>query len=365
MEFYNTHISKRSIELVTQVLTSTWISEGKVVEEFEKALAAKLGVQNPVTVNSGTSSLHLALAVAGVGPGDEVILPAQTFISTGLVILMQGATPVFADIDPMTGNISPQSIAKKVSEHTKAIMPVHYGGYPCDMDEINKIAAEHNLIVVEDAAHALGATYKGRPIGTLSRFTAFSFQAIKHLTTGDGGMLCCQHADDANLARKLRWFGIDRLNDKPTVLGEREYDLKSIGFKYHMNNLAAAIGLGNLEDFAPRLKRRQQIGAYYREKLGNVPGLKLLQIDNKRTHAYWLFTMLVENRLDFIRKLGDNGIPASVVHLRIDHNTVFGGAHDDLPGQAEFNENQIAIPIHEGLSDGDIERIVSVIQSGW
>ena len=336
-----------------------------MVAQFESALAGRLGLLNPVALNSGTSALHLALALAGIGPGDEVILPAQTFVATGLVILMQRATPVFADIDPLTGNISPASIAEKITPRTRAILPVHWAGYPCDLDEINAIAEKHGLIVIEDAAHALGATYRGRPIGAISRFTAFSFQATKHLTTGDGGALCCRKEDDAQAAFNRRWFGIDRANSNPSILGEREYDIGTLGYKYHMNDLAAAVGLGNLEDFPHRLARRQQTGAYYRQQLGNVPGLQLLRLDAGRTHAYWVFTILVERREDFIRKLAHHGIPASVVHLRIDHNSVFGGLRTDLPGQALFNERQVAIPVHEGLTEDDVDTIVRVIRSGW
>ena len=365
MDFFTTHISPQSIELAIEVLQSGWVSEGRKVKEFETELSKRLGLQNPVAVNSGTSALHLALAIAEVGPGDEVILPAQTFVATGLVILMQGATPVFADINPLTGNLAPSSVLEKVSRKTKAIIPVHWGGYPCEINEINTIAEKHDLVVIEDAAHALGATYKKQPVGSISRFTVFSFQAIKHLTTGDGGALCCLNEADVRAAFPRRWFGIDRATSQPSVLGEREYDIDTLGYKYHMNDLSAAVGLGNLEDFPQRLARRQQIGVFYREQLDNVPGLKLLQLDEDRTHAYWLFTVLVERREEFIRKLADNGIPASVVHLRIDHNSVFGGLRDDLPGQAEFNARQVAFPVHEGLSNADIERIASTIRSGW
>lgn len=365
MDFFHTHISERAIELATTVLRSTFISEGETVKQFENALTQKLGLINPVAVNSGTSALHLALAVAGVGPGDEVILPAQTFVATGLVILMQGATPVFADIQYETGNIDPNSIREKITEKTKAIIPVHWAGYPCDMDEINSIAKDYDLAVIEDAAHALGTTYKGKPIGSIFRFTAFSFQAIKHLTTGDGGALCCLNKDDYNNAINRRWFGIDRNNSKPSILGEREYDIDAVGYKHHMNNLAAAVGLGNLEDFSSHLEHRRGIASRYRDELKNVPGLKLLDYENDRESAYWLFTALVERRVDFIKKLKEHGIPSSVVHLRIDHNSIFGGITPELPNQERFNENQIAIPVHSGLSDDDVESIISVIKNGW
>lgn len=365
MEFFNTHISQKAIALANQVLKSGWLSEGRMVKQFEESLTDHLGLKNPVALNSGTSALHLALAIAGVQPDDEVILPAQTFVATGLVILQQYAKPVFADIQYKTGNIDPNSIREKITDKTKAIIPVHWGGYPCDMDEINAIAKEHNLMVVEDAAHALGATYKGKPIGSISDFTAFSFQAIKHLTTGDGGALCCIDHENHHQAKTRRWFGIDRANSKPSILGEREYDISNLGYKYHMNDLAAAIGLGNLEDFLLGLQRRRGIAAIYRNELKNVPGLELLDYQEDRESAYWLFTVLVEGRENFIRKLKEVDIPASVVHLRIDHNSVFGGITPNLLNQEKFNKNQVAIPIHEKLSNVELENIVSHIQTGW
>ena len=313
MEFFQVHISQRAIELATEVLKSGWVSEGPLVKKFEAALST-WGLRNPVAVNSGTSALHLALVVAGVGSGDEVILPAQTFVATGMVVVSQGAKPVFADIQYETGNICPKSIRGKITERTKAIIAVHWSGYPCDLDEINSLAKEFNLTVIEDAAHAMGAKYKNRPIGSLSRFTAFSFQAIKHVTTGDGGALCCMDSDDYKDVRRRRWFGIDRDNNKPSVLGERAYDLTVVGFKYHMNDLAAALGLGNLEDFPPNLKRRRKIAKLYRDELKNVSGLQLLDYKNDRESAYWFFTVLVEKREDFVLALKSRGIPTSVVH---------------------------------------------------
>jgi perosamine synthetase len=365
MEFFNTHISQKAIALANQVLESGWLSEGRMVKEFEESLTNYIGLKNPVALNSGTSALHLALAIAGVKPNDEVILPAQTFVATGLVILMQYAKPVFADIQYKTGNIDPNSIREKITDKTKAIIPVHWGGYPCDMDEINAIAKEHNLMVIEDAAHALGATYKGKPIGSISDFTAFSFQAIKHLTTGDGGALCCIDDENYHQAKTRRWFGIDRANSKPSILGEREYDISNLGYKYHMNNLAAAIGLGNLADFLTRLKRRREIAAIYESELKNVAGLELLDDHEDRESAYWLFTVLVEGRENFIRKLKAVDIPASVVHLRIDHNSVFGGITSGLINQEKFNDFQVSLPIHENILDQEIITIIRNIKNGW
>ena len=365
MEFFHTHISPMALELSGQVLLSGRLSEGPMVKRFEDELTQRLGLRFPVAVNSGTTALHLALVLAGVGPGDEVILPAQTFVATGLVVLMQGATPVFGDIDPRTGNLCPEAIGNKITPRTKAIMPVHWAGYPCEMDEINRIAEKHGIAVVEDAAHALGATYRGKPIGAISDYTAFSFQAIKHVTTGDGGALCCLDAGVARKALTRRWFGIDRVRSQPSVLGERVYDIEAVGYKYHLNDLAASVGLGNLQDFAPRLLRRQRVASRYREAFASVPGLKLLRQESDRTHASWLFTVLVERREDFIRKLGEVGVPASVVHLRIDHNSVFGGLRGDLPGQAEFDGQQVSVPVHEGLSEEDVAQVVAAVHAGW
>lgn len=371
MDLFHTHVSDRSIELAAAALRSTFISEGRLVREFESRLEAELGLARPVTVNSGTSALHLALAVAGVGPGDEVILPAQTFVATAEAVLMQRAVPVFADVNPETGNLDPADAARRVTPRTRAIMPVHWSGLPCDMREIAALAARHDLAVVEDAAHALGARHHDKPIGSLSRFTAFSFQAIKHLTTGDGGALCCLDPADATTARRMRWFGIDRETHLPDALGERVYSLDtppeggSPGFKYHLNDLAAAVGLGNLDTFPGRLARRRTIHDRYRAELAGVPGVRLLAAPGDRVSACWLFTMRVQNRDRFIARLASHKIPCSIVHRRIDTHPAFGGRRSDLPGQDLFDREQINIPLHEALTDDDAALVVRTIRAGW
>jgi len=362
---FNTFINHSAYISVKKVLDSTYLSEGKLVKEFEARLSTELGWKNPVALNSGTSALHLAVTLAGIQPGDEVICPAQTFVATALVVLHERAVPVFADIQYKTGNIDPKSVESKITDNTKAIIAVHWGGYPCDMDEIHEIAKRHNLIVIEDAAHAPGATYKGRSVGSISKFTCFSFQAIKHINTGDGGALCCKNEDEAQKALIKRWFGIDRANSEPSVLGERVYDIDSAGYKYHMNDYAAALGLANLDGFSERLQRRRRIAEKYRKELSQVSGLELFDASPDRESAYWLFGMHVERREDFIRALQSRGVTASVVHLRIDRNSCFGGLRKDLPSQARFNETQIHIPIHDGLSDDDVDHIIQSVKKGW
>lgn len=362
---YNTFIHQNAFQNVEEVLSSTFLSEGTLVKKFESRLASEFGLGNPVALNSGTTALHLALVLAGIKEGDEVILPAQTFVATGLVILQQKAIPVFADIDYETGNISVASIEQKITARTKAIMVVHWGGYPCDMDEINAIAKKNNLVVIEDAAHALGATYKNKPIGAISDYTCFSFQAIKHLTTGDGGAIACTHNENAKQAIIKRWFGIDRNNAALSILGERQYNIEALGFKYHMNDYAAALGLANMDNFFDRLQRRLAYAKVYSEELENVPGIKLFKYNNDRQSAFWLFGFHVENREEFIRALKNNGITASVVHQRIDRNSVFGGLRNDLYNQARFDETQIHIPLHDGLNDEKVNYIISTIKKGW
>lgn len=365
ISFFNTFIDNKAKQRIISVLDSTFLSEGLLVKEFEKKLHKILGMINPIAVNSGTSALHLALDLSNIKEGDEVITPAQTFVATALAILYQRAKPVFADIQYETGNIDPSKIEEKITKKTKAIMVVHWAGYPCDMDEINRIAKKHNLIVIEDAAHALGATYKNKPIGSISPLTCFSFQAIKHVTTGDGGALSCLNNKTARLGFAKRWFGIDRVNSKPSILGERQYDISFIGYKYHLNDYGAALGIANLDNFKIRLQKRRKIAKLYDKHLSNVPGIKLFQYKKDRQSAYWLFGMHVERRGNFIKAMKDCGIATSVVHQRIDHNLIFGGITKGLINQERFDKTQINIPIHDKINQQTAQYVISSIKKGW
>ncbi len=365
MDFFQTTITKEAISMAKKTLDSTFISAGKKAIELEKELEKKIGVKNSVSLNSGTSSLHLGLHLMNLKKGDEVILPAQTFLASGLSILMTGAKPVFCDIDYFTGNICTHSLEDRINSKTKAIMPIHYGGLPVDLNEVNKIAKSYNLKVIEDAAHALGSTYRGRPIGSISDFTAFSFQAIKQVTAGDGGALCCKRISDYKRARKLRWFGIDREASKVSILGERVFEVEELGFKYHMNDLAASIALGNLSSYSKRLKRVRSIAKKYNNELNNVPGVRLLKTKNDRENSYWLFTILVEKRDDFIKMMLSKEIPVSVVHQAIDRFEIFGGKVRKNINQRKFDKNQICIPIHSGLTNNDVRRVIGAVKEGW
>lgn len=365
MDFFHTTVTEAAITKVNEVLRSGFLNEGAVVKSFESELKKFLNSDLVWTVNSATSALFLCLRHLELGRGDEVILSPQTFIASGLVILHVGAKPVFADIDPMTGNVSPASIRAKITPNTKAIMAVHWGGEACDMNEIGAIAQEFNLPVIEDAAHAFGAEYKGRMIGTISRFTCFSFQAIKGMTSGDGGAISMLRAEDAERILRLRWFGMDKSKAPVTEIGERTVDVSEAGYKHHMNNIVAAIGLGNLESYSERLERRRDVNARYDEAFASTQGVKLRKLDPDSRSACWLYTIFVEQRVEFCRAMKSRGIPVTVVDRRIDTHSVFGGLTPNLPGVEEFDRTQIHLPIHEGLSDEDVESVISAVKAGW
>ncbi|KRA57524.1 hypothetical protein ASD89_07645 [Caulobacter sp. Root656] len=365
MNFFTTKVSEAAIDRVVEVLRSGFLNEGAVVKEFEAGLVDYVGAPHVVTTNSATAALHLCLVHLGVGPGDEVIIPPQTFIATGLIVLHAGATPVFADIDPETGNIDPESVRRKITARTKAVIPVHWGGEPCDMDAINAIAAEAGVAVIEDAAHAFGAVYKGRMVGTLSRLTCFSFQAIKGMTTGDGGAIAAPSEEDAIMLTRRRWFGIDKARTPVTDIGERSVAIDVLGYKYHMNNIAAALGVGNLPTHPARLARRREIGAIYRRELAQAPGVRHIRRRDDSEGSFWLFPLLVEEREAFGRAMKSRNVPITVVDRRIDKHPILGGLREDLVGAAEFDAAQIHIPIHEDLTDDDVLQVVDAVKAGW
>jgi perosamine synthetase len=353
------------VQRVADTLRAGWLSEGKQVKAFEDEFCRKFRLPRALAVNSGTSALHLAVLGAGVEPGDEVITTAQTFVATALAVLYAQGTPVFADIELGGPNIDAADIERRITPRTKAILLVHYGGYPCDMAEILAIASRRRLKVIEDAAHALGATYHDRPVGGLADFGIFSFQAIKQVTTGDGGMLVCGNAADHQTSYRRRWFGIDRANRKTSDLGQPEWDISELGYKYHMNDVAAAMGIAQLAAFDAGEERRRLLNREYRAELTGVPGLRLLQEKADRKSACWLFTALVERRLEFVRAMKSRGVEAAVWHRRIDRNSLFGGVRDDLPNQAKFDDEQVSIPLRDSLTSSEVQTVLSSVSAGW
>lgn len=358
------HVPPSAIEAVTEVLKGRWIGQGPRVARFEKEFETKFGQgARALAVGSGTDALHLAYILAGLKEGDEVITPVFTCTATTIPFLYMGVKFRFADVDPETLNINVNHVRELINDKTKAIVCVHYGGLPCDMDELTALAREHAIPIIEDAAHALGATYKGKPIGSISDFTMFSFQAIKNITTGDGGMLTIRNHDLMPKAERIRWFGIDRSNKQKGIW---ENDIWEVGYKYQMTDIGAAMGLAALHEFDKTLAYRQNLFQAYRKGLAGARGIKLLGVDaTDRTHAAWLLTALVERRENFMRKLREKKIESGQVHYRNDRYSILGGRRDDLPFMDAIEDNYIVLPLHLHMKVEDVEYICNVIKAGW
>ena len=343
------------------VLFSGYIGEGPRVEEFERALAPWVGNDNALALNNGTAALHLALRLANVGYGDDVISTPMTCSATNVPILAMGANIIWADIDPWTGTIDPSDVIKKITAKTKAIICVHWGGYPCDLDELNAIATQHGIKVIEDACHAFGSTYHGKPIGSHSDFVCFSFQAIKEMTTIDGGALLCKSKTDCERGRLLRWYGIDRRMKQKDL--RCETDIAEFGYKFHMNDVTAVIGIEQLKYVRKNLKKHHAHASQYNETFTNSKAARLLHYKNDRSSSYWLYTIQVQHPHQFIEYMKNAGITASQVHARNDTHTAFKDFKTDLPGVNEFASKQVSIPVGWWLSEEDVLMIINAVKN--
>lgn len=344
---------------IERVLYSGYIAEGEDAWKFEDDLKEFLGNPNTLAVQSGTAALHLALLMLNIGPGDEVISTPMTSECTNTVIAITGATIVWADVDPNTGLLDPVSVKTKITEKTKAIMLVHYAGMICNMDEFNKLSKETGIPIIEDAAHALGGKYNNKLIGSNSRFTCFSFQAIKQLTTVDGGAISFNNSDDVTPVRKLRWFGLDK------KVPRLENDIKRAGYKYGINNLTGIIGQIQLKHITWVLDKYISNGKYYDNALKNIPGVTLTPYYSNTEPAYWLYTIKVEDRKDFIRMMENNGITATPLHHRSDTHSVFAKSKCDLPNMNDWYEHFVHIPCGWWVDFEARESIVEAIKKGW
>jgi dTDP-4-amino-4,6-dideoxygalactose transaminase len=362
---FHPHVSPDASAAVSATLQSRWIGQGPQVEEFERRFSDRFcrGARS-IAVSSGTSALHMAYRLAGIREGDEVITPVFTCTATNIPLLYEGAIPVFADIQANTLNIDPSQVRALVTERTRAIVCVHYGGYPCDMDELHEIGRERGIPVIEDAAHALGASYGGQPIGSLSEFTMFSFQAIKHLTTGDGGMLVCRSDDQSALASRLRWFGIDR---SAKLQSRWENDIREVGYKYQMTDIAASLGLANLATFDEVLDYRKRLLRHYHAELGSIAGVETVGAveDVRHQHAAWTCTILVDRRADLQRKLREAAIESDPVHFRNDRYTIFKPFTRPTPVMDSIEQRYLVLPLHTRMSADDVQRVCDTVRGGW
>jgi len=341
------------------VLYSGYVAQGEQVELFERAFESYIGSGYSLSLNSGTAALHVALILAGVKEGDEVISTALTAEPTNVAIKMIGAKIRYADVDLETGNISPNSIVDCINSSTKAIMVVDYAGVPVNVKEIQAISTKYNIPVIHDAAHALGAKYNGKKTGNHFPYTIFSLQAIKHLTTIDGGILQIQDKEEYEKAKLIRWFGIDK------KLSRLENNIQFQGYKYHMNNINATIGLIQLMDIETIVDKYIDNGKFFDRELLNIAGLELLQYYQDTEPSYWLYTLKVENRDGFIAKLAENGIMASELHKRSDYHDYLNDFNESLPTLDKFYSKLVHIPCGWWVTHEDREKIVSIIKSGW
>jgi len=353
-----------------EVLYSGYIGQGPKVDIFERLLADEF--QNPrvLTTNSGTSAIHLAARLAGVGPGHEVICTPMTCTASNMPILERGADIVWADINPHDANIDPDDVERKITSKTRAIVCVDWGGYPCDLDRLMDIAEAHGIYLIEDACHAIGASYKGARIGSISMFTCFSFQAIKHLTTVDGGALTLAGGSAAmaethyRRGRLIRWYGIDR--DTPRTDFRCEDNIAEFGYKFHMNDVAATIGIEGLKTLSETLAAHRLNAAWYGSEFEarGIRHARPLAYEPDRISSYWLYTILVDDRPSFMDWMTKRGIQVSQVHARNDKHTCFAGARGGpLPGVDEFDLHKVCLPVGWWIGQDERETIMDAIEA--
>jgi len=358
-------IHPEAIEAVKEVLNSGWLGLGPKTQAFEKAFAGYIGAPYCVGLNSCTSALHLSLRLLDIPPGSEVITTPLTFVSTNHAILYEKFKPVFADVQPDTGNLDVESVTKRITEQTGAIMLVHYGGNPADIDEFYALARNAGIPIIEDCAHACGAIYRGKRIGSHGQIHAFSFDPVKNLTMGGGGALTIRSQDHDSRLRRLRWLGIDADTFKRTDnrIYKWEYHVTEVGFNYFMSDIKAAIGLAQLSHLDEDNARRAVIAGQYRQRLSNVPGIRLLSYQDDRKSSYHLFSILAEKRDKLVDKLRDAGVDVGVHYQRNDQYPMY--EEQDLPNTEYFWKREISLPMHLQLTDEQVDYITGIIQKGW
>ena len=378
IDLFKVHMASNAAEEVAKVLNSGYIGQGQKVDEFENSLKKYFNYDYISTTNSGTSALHLALHLLkspygtswlGWEHGDEVLTTAMTCTASNWPILANGLVPKWVDIDPRNLNMDLDDLARKVSSRTKVIVVVHWGGYPTDLDRVREIQEEAHRnfgfkpAVVEDAAHAFGSTYKGKFIGTHGNFTMYSLQAIKHVTSIDGGLLFSPDQELHRRAKLVRWYGIDRDRDRKDF--RCEADVAEWGFKFHMNDVCAAVGNENLKHADTIISKHRENAAYYDKQLANVSGVQLLHRDADRISAFWIYSMLVDNRDGFYKWMDECGITVSQVHERNDKHTATMKYRSSLPTLDKTIRKIVSIPVGWWVTSEEREYIANCIKKGW
>lgn len=371
--FHLPSVGEEEIAEVVDSLRSGWLTTGPKVRQFEEDFAAYVGAKHAVAVNSCTAALHLALEAIGLAAGDEVILPTYTFAATGEVVAYFGARPVLADCRPDTLNIDVTTVARLITRRTKAIIPVHIAGQACDMDPILELAQKHGFHVVEDAAHALPATYKGQMIGTIGDLTTFSFYATKPITTGEGGMVTTASGEYAARIRRMSLHGLsgdawNRYSEK----GQWQYEILDFGFKYNLTDLAAALGIQQLKRADDLYKRRREIALMYNDGFSGLDTCEIPREADYGTHAWHLYILqlnlpaLAGGRDEVVRSLAEKGIGTSVhfipLHLHPVYQKSFGYRHGAFPTAERLFERVISLPIYPGMTSADVGRVIESVR---
>jgi dTDP-4-amino-4,6-dideoxygalactose transaminase len=373
LPFNRPDIGAAEIAEVVDTLRSGWVTTGPKTKEFERRFAEYVGARHAIAVNSCTGGLHVALAAADIGPGDEVIVPTMTFCSTANVVVHLGATPIIVDVEPDTLNIAPQCLEDAITLRTKAVIPVHLYGHPCDMDRINEIAEAHRLHMVEDAAHAVAAEWRGRRVGALSPATAFSFYAIKNLTTAEGGMITTDDDEYAGRMRILTLHGISHGAWKRySAEGSWYYEVTVPGFKYNLTDLQSALGLHQLARLEAMTQRRSELAARYHAGLCDLSEIELPAVRSGIRHAWHLYVIRLRlerlkiDRAEFIRHLRTEGIGTSVhfipLHRQPYYRDRFGFQPADLPVADAAYERLISLPLYTRMTERDVDDVVEAVR---
>ncbi|PMH74642.1 DegT/DnrJ/EryC1/StrS family aminotransferase [Vibrio cyclitrophicus] len=343
-----------------KILYSGQIAEGEKVYEFENKFRKFFMPDNVngLAMSSGTAALHAALHFSGVSAGDEVITTSMTAEPTNMSICQVGGKPVFCDVDPETGNISPESIISSITPKTKAIIIVHYAGYPVELSKIRKIADDYNIKLIEDCAHALGAKFDKKGVGSIGDFSIFSFQAIKHMNSIDGGFIFYRNVELTEDLKRFRWFGLLKGAERTKI------DVTSVGYKYNMNNVNATIGIFALDDANENINAHVNNAKFYNRSFDKISGVNPAKIIGSSEPSYWLYTLLCDDSEDLIEKLNSNGVMASKLHRPNHLHSYFNSRHLNLSGLNEFYKSLVHIPVGWWVSEDERNRIVKLIQEG-
>jgi perosamine synthetase len=358
-------LGQEELDAVRRVFDSRWLGLGATTQEFEQRLREFLGVEQVIAVNTGTSALHLALEALDLQPGDEVIVPSLTFVASIQAILSARARPVFCEVQADTLNMDPDDVSRRLTTRTKVIMPVHYGGMACEMDELLRLARKHGLWVVEDAAHAFGSAYRGRPVGTLGDITCFSFDPIKNITCGEGGAVVTNNHELAQRIIPKRVLGID--NDAWGRLRNQQpwtYQVTAQGYRYHLPNLNAAIGLEQLKRVEVFKQRKLALARRYEESIGHIKGISLLKRNWAETFPFsYGIRVLSDRRDELMAYLRERGIGTGVNYIPNHLQPLFAHYRISLPVTEQLYREILNLPLYFEMTDSDLEKVIDSIHT--